>query len=59
MTIKISNDKDATHNDDPEQEEEVECEEREDGDLEQEVQLVVEDEGAAGHLRVVFNDVKP
>ena len=50
MTIKISNDKDATHNDDPEQEEEVECEESEDGDLEQEVQLVVEDEGAAGHL---------
>ena len=47
MTIKISNDKDATHNDDPEQEEEVECEESEDGDLEQEVQLVVEDEGAA------------
>ena len=54
MTIKISNDKDATHNDDPEQEEEVECEESEDGDLEQEVQLVVEDEGAAGHLGGVF-----
>ena len=55
MTIKISNHKNATHNDNPEQEEEVECEESEDGDLEQEVQLVVEDEGAAGHLRVVFN----
>ena len=50
MTIKISNDIDATHNDNPEEEEEVECEESEDGDLEQEVQLVVEDEGAAGHL---------
>ena len=59
MTIKISNHKDATHNDDPEQEEEVECEESEDGDLEQEVQLVVEDEGAARHLGGVFNNVKP
>ena len=55
MTIKISNDIDATHNDNPEEEEEVECEESEDGDLEQEVQLVVEDEGAAGDLGGVFN----
>ena len=55
MTIKISNHKNATHNDNPEEEEEVECEEREDGDLEQEVQLVVEDEGASGDLGGVFN----
>ena len=56
MTINVI---DATHNDDPEEEEEVECEEGEDGDLEQEVQLVVEDEGAARHLGGVFNNVKP
>ena len=46
----ISNNESLTHNDDPEQEEEVECEESEDGDLQEEVQLVVEYEGAAGHL---------
>ena len=50
ITIKISNNESLTHNDDPEQEEEVECEESEDGDLQEEVQLVVEYEGAAGHL---------
>ena len=50
VTINISNNESLTHNDDPEQEEEVECEESEDGDLQEEVQLVVEYEGAAGHL---------
>ena len=50
VTINISNNEAVTHDDDPEEEEEVECEESEDWDLQEEVQLVVEYEGAAGHL---------